>query len=254
VLPVLLTDTVSSDLDRALHYTLLWGLEGVAIRSVGGPGDRVPHVNEERLRRRLDEAELPIVSVDPGLFEGASQSRASWMNDLAALPETLAFCRRVGAPRVVVGALAGEEADRWDALAAGRALAQAGDAAASVGLTLLVPNAAGTACATGAQLAAVLEAADHPAVGALWSPADALVAARVPLLAVTVRDLKADGAWQEAVPGEGEVGWADQLATLVQVGFEGPLVLEVRARPAAPFGLQAGAALQRLVRAARRAS
>ena len=52
--PIWLTDTVTGDLDRALHYTSLWGLEGVELRTVGGPEDRVPFVNEAKLRRRLE--------------------------------------------------------------------------------------------------------------------------------------------------------------------------------------------------------
>ena len=58
-----LTDTVTSDLDRALHYTLLWGLEGVELRTVGGAEDRVPFVNEAKLKRRLSEHELPVVAI-----------------------------------------------------------------------------------------------------------------------------------------------------------------------------------------------
>ena len=273
MLPVLLTDTVTPDLDRALHYTLLWGLEGVVLRTIGGASDRVPHVNEERLRRRLDEAELPAVAADPGLFEGASSSRAAALNDLAALPETFAFCRRMGAPCIVVGALAGEDDDAWDAGAAARVLREAGDAAASVGLTLAVRNAAGTACASGERLAELLAATNHPAVGAAWSPAEAvaagadpaaglaaLVESGAPLGLVYVRDLAAregnaapeSGTWEEVLPGEGVVGWADQLAALVAASYEGPLVLEMRRRPAAQIGLKATAALVALVRAARR--
>ncbi|MEM8558873.1 MAG: sugar phosphate isomerase/epimerase, partial [Bacteroidota bacterium] len=68
--PILLTDTVTTDLDRALHYALLWGHEGLAIRTLGRHGERVPYVNEAKLKRRLDEHELPLVAVEPGLFEG----------------------------------------------------------------------------------------------------------------------------------------------------------------------------------------
>lgn len=264
---VLLTDTVTADLDRAVHYTLLWGLDGVALRTVGGAGDRVPHVNEARLRHRLADAELPVAAVDPGLFEAPPAARTAWMNDVAAFADTASFCRRVGCEVVLVGALAAE-AEGWDAAAAGAALAQAAAVAAAAGLRLAVRNATGTACATGEALAAVLAAAAHPAAGAAWSPADALESgadpaaglaalldAGVPLHYVAVRDgAVADGAWQEALPGEGAVGWPHQLGALAAAGYAGPLGLEVRLRPAATHGLRAGTALLTLVRAAVRRS
>ncbi len=77
MLPVWLPDTVTLDLDRALHYTLLWGLEGIVLRTVGGEADRVPHVNEARLKRRLSEHDLPAVAVDPGLFEQPAERRGA---------------------------------------------------------------------------------------------------------------------------------------------------------------------------------
>lgn len=263
MLPAWLPDSVTADLDRAVHYTLLWGLEGLVLRTVGGVGDRVPFVNEARLKRRLAEAELPVVAVDPGLFEAPASERRAWLNDLAAFPETAGFCRRVGCPLVLVGALA-EEGVPPEAAAA--VLRQAGDEAARAGLRLAVWNDAATACASGERLAALLSAVAHPAVGAAWSPADALLAdadpaagleairqAAVPVLTVGVRDLEADseGAWRDVAPGEGVVGWAAHLAALGASGFGGPLVLDVRRKPAGAFGLQAATALIRLAREAR---
>ena len=69
MLPVWLTESVTPDLCRAVHYTLLWGLEGVVLRTVGRSGNRVPFVNERQLRTRLEEPEGQVVAVDPGLFD-----------------------------------------------------------------------------------------------------------------------------------------------------------------------------------------
>jgi sugar phosphate isomerase/epimerase len=272
VLPALVTDTVTPDLDRALHYALLWGMEGVALRTIGGPGDRVPHVNEARLRRRLEEAELPAVAVDPGLFEGPVETPAGWLNDLAAFDETLSFCKRIGSDMVIVGALAGPAAAGWDARVAGEAIARVASAAARAGVRVAVRNAASTRCASGEDLAALLGAAraacaddrERAALGAAWSPADALEAgadaarglaalgaAGAPVYCVVVRDGRSDGGWEEATPGEGGVGWAHQLEVLAAARYEGPLCLEVRRRPAGPEGLRASVALIALVRAAR---
>jgi sugar phosphate isomerase/epimerase len=247
-----------------VHYALLWGLEGVVLRTVGGPGDRVPFVNEARVRDRLAAAELPVAAVDPGLFEAAPPHRAAWMNDLAAFAETAAFCRRLGCGLVLVGALGGGVYD-YDADGAAAVLREAGDAAERAGLDLAVRNEAGTVCASGEALADVLARTAHPRVGAAWSPADAVEAGHDPgagltallaragaVRAVAVRDVDAAGA--PAVPGEGAVGWPAQLEALARAGFEGPLTLDVRGEPVAKAGLHAATALVRMARAARRAA
>lgn len=244
MLPVLLTDTVSPDLARAVRYALLWGLEGVALRTVGG--QRVPFGNEAALRRRLDDAEMPVSMLDPGLFEGALASRAAWMNDTAALDETLAFARRVGAPMVRVGALA---ADAFDASSAAEALRPAADAAARAGVRLAIRNAAGTAVATGADLAALLDGLGHAAAGADWSPADALAAGEAPEAGAEAlgADRIAAVSVTDALLAAGDASaWLRRLA-----GWRGPVVLEVDGRPAGPAGLAAATALVGAIRRAR---
>ena len=264
MLPVLATDTVTGDLARAVGYALLWGLEGVALRTVGG--ERVPFVNEAVLRRRLADDELPLAAVDPGLFEGSAGDRAVWLNDVAAFDDTASFCRRLGCGIVRVGALGsgGEPADRVAAL---RAL---GDAAARHGLRLAVRNEAGTAVATGADLAALLAQVAHPAVGADWHPAEAFRSGEAPLdglgallalgdgavacVAVVDEVSADDGVLVDAVVGEGVLAWAAQLAGLAAAGYSGPLALAVPGRPAGAAGLASASALVRLARAAVRSA
>ena len=247
------TDAATPDAARAVRLTLLWGLDGVALRTLGG--GRVPNLTEAPLRRRLDEAELPVVAVDPGLFEGAASARAGWLDDLAALDETAAFCARLGCALVRVGALAtGPDLD-----GAADALRQAGERAARHGLRLAVRNDAATAVATGAALAHLLGAVGHPAVGADWRPADALVAGEAPAdglaalgrpLCVGVQDGRGGDGWTPTPVGEGAVGWERHLAALARVGFDGALVIDAIPHPARAAGLASATAL---IRAARRA-
>ncbi len=269
MLPVLATDSVSDDLARAVGYALLWGLEGVAVRTLGG--ERVPFVNEAALRRRLEESEMPLAAADPGLFEGDARSRAVWLNDVAAFDDMAAFCRRLGCQVVRIGALAdvppGGSSDA-DTSVRVEALRMLGDAAQRHGLRLAVRNDAATAIATGADLAALLAAVEHPAIGADWRPLEAAHAgenildgleallAAAPVYCVAVRDEQAadDGARVDAVVGAGEGMWAEQIARLAAAGYDGPLALEVPARPAGPAGLASATALIRLVRDAARAA
>jgi sugar phosphate isomerase/epimerase len=256
MLPVLLTDSVTPALDRAVNYALLWGLEGVVLRTVGGPSDRVPFVNETRMRRLLDENEMPVAAIDPGLFEGPAAGRGAWMNDIASLAEIATFCRRIGCARVITGAFAGEP----DVDSASEALRRGGGEAGRRGIRLAVRNDAGSAFQTGAALAELLAATDDEHVGACWSPADALEAGEEDLeggLAaldgrvemVIVRDGRLDrGVWRETLPGEGSVDWECQLALLRESGFDGPLCMEVRGEPKAKVGLRAATAMLGLMR------
>lgn len=263
MIPIWLTDTVTSDLDRALHYTTLWGLEGVELRTVGGPEDRVPFINEAKLRRRLSEQSMPVCAIVPGLFEGAAKERATWLNEIAAMEETLAFCRRIGCPRIVVSAFALETF----ASAAGEdvrdaavdALRRAGAAAARGGVKLAVLNERGMARPTGTALAELLQAVDHPAVRAAWNPAEALQAGEDPMEGLNVLGRRvelvrcSDGiaqgkGWREALPGEGAVGWAEHLRMLHELGFDGPVSLEVYLEPRSKQGLRAATRLIQMMR------
>lgn len=252
------TDAATPDAARAVRLTLLWGLDGVVLRTVGG--GRVPAINEAPLRLRLEEAELPVLAVDPGLFEGPASHRAGWLNDLDALDDVAAFCARFDCPVVRIGALFGpDESSDTDDLAAD-ALRQAGERAARHGLRLAVRNEAGTA--TGAALADLLSRAGHPALGADWRPAAALGAGEAPAdglaalaeaghvpICVGVRDVDGEGTTTRV--GEGVVGWPEHIEALARAGVGGPLVIDGLPHPARTTGLASATAL---IQSARRAS
>ena len=246
-LPAWLTDTVTPDLDRAMHYTLLWGLEGVELRVVGKPGERVPFVNEARLRRRLEEKELEVAAIVPGMFEGPATDQAMWLNEVAGFDEVLQFCGRIGCPRVVVSAFAEEEGVSAEALAA-EALRRAGNLASGHGVTLAVLNEVGMARATGTAMAALLDAVGHAAVRAAWSPATALQAGERPdeglealrshvELVRCADGLLSEGTWYPTRLGEGAVDWPKQMERLKDIRYRGPFSLEVHRVPRPLSGL-----------------
>ncbi len=259
MLPALLTDTVTPDLDRALHYAALWGVEAVELRTVGGPGDRVPFVNERKLRRRLEEAEFEVAAIVPGLFEGPVGERGARLNEIASLGETLSFCTRLGCSLVVASAFAVEDFSLDEAVAL---LRRAGDMAGRQGTTLALLNEAEAAHPTGVRLAELLLAADHPHVLAAWSPAAAMQAGEDPkkglealaglVALVRYRDGQGvGGAFTDAEPGEGAVDWPGQFATLASHGFSGPVSLEVHVPPKPKTGLRAATRLIQSLRSAR---
>lgn len=238
-----LTDTFTPNLDRALHYTLLWGLEGVVLRTVGGPADRVPHVNEARLKRRLAEHDLPVVAIDPGLFEAGVEERGAWMNDLALLDEAVAFCERIGCPRVIVGGLPGEMGP------AAEVMRRAGDSAARRGCALAVCNEAEGRVSARA-VAELLAEVGHPAVRACWSPTDAEGAGES-----VAQGLDALAGRIELVMMHDRAGavnaWPTVLRGLHASGFDGPLCLNISGADSATDGLRTATALIRAVREGR---
>ena len=257
-----LTDTVTADLDRGLHYTALWGFDAVELRMIGR--ERVPYANERKLRRRLEEFEMPVAALVPGVFEGPASDRAMGLNDVATLAETLAFAGRIGCAVVVASAFAAEDA--FDAGAAADVLRRAGDAAGRAGVQLALLNETGMQHATGAALAGLLAAVDHPAVGAAWSPSDALQAGEaaadgLEALAGRVVHVRArdgavgDAGWVDAGFGEGALGWPAILRGLHGQSYAGAISLEIHPVadvPRAKLGLRSGTALVQAIRAARR--
>ncbi len=262
MLPCWLTDSLTSDLDRALHYTLLWGLEGVELRTVGGPGERVPYVNEGKLRRRLEENELPLMAVMPGLFEGETADRVGWLNEIAALRETIDFCRRTDCRIILASAFPAGNDDPAAASITAEALQRAGKAVADAGLVLAVMNEWDGRVRTGTALASLLDEVNLPSVKAAWHPADALRAGEsstdgLAALSGRVAFVRcADGsgrgeAWTAAAFGEGEVGWQETLFALRRSGFDGPLSLNLEIEPKPKQGLNDSSRLIAMIRKAR---
>ncbi len=257
MVPVWLTDTVTSDLNRALHYTQLWGLHGMELRTVGGPDDRIPFVNEKQIREQMEGTELLLASVVPSMFEGPVSDRAAWMNDLLQFEDTLKLCRRVGCPRITVSPFAAEPGVSLAPIA--DALQQAGEKAAEYDLLLAVRNGPETACPTGQALADLLSHVDAPNVRAAWNPVGALRAGESPTtglaalagLVTLVRcsdGYVEDGRWVDASLGDGDVGWTEQLEQLAAQGFQGPISLEVYLEPRPKHGLRSATTLIKMIR------
>jgi sugar phosphate isomerase/epimerase len=229
-----LPDVVSRDLDRMLHYTLLWGFDAVELRMVGNA--RVPHVNEEKLLRRLAESEVEVSSVNPGIFEGPLEEKVSWMNDIALLPDVVRFCRHVGCDIIVASSFSGSS-EGADLSVAADALRRAGDVVGKHGLRLAVLNEAGGAASTGDRLAELLALADHSAVAAAWAPAESVreganavegmkaLGDRVALVRVASIHQSENG-WEGTTLDQSVVDWKEQIHLLKQTGFEGPISVE----------------------------
>jgi len=257
MLPVWLTDTVTSDLGRALHYTELWGLEGVELRTVGGAEDRVPRVNESKIHNALQTSGRFLSAIVPNMFEGPVSQTAAWMNDLVTFDETLRFCDRVRCPRVVIPPFAAEEDPPVDKMA--DALRRAGERAAGHDVFVCVHHGPETGCPTGTDLASLLAMVDHPNVRATWDPVASLRAGEAPAVGIDalmpwIEHVRcADGTitgahWEDTPFGDGDVDWKHQLQGLYANGYQGPLSLEIYVEPRPKYGLRAATTLIHMIR------
>ncbi len=277
MIPTLLTDSITPDLERGVHYALLWGLEAVELRRVGGALDRVPHVNEQKVHRRLIESEMPALAISPGMFEGAFEDRSTWLNELAAFEESIRFCRRIDCDRIVVSSFLGSltsEPD-WDEVVPSSVdrevqadspiesiadpFRRAAVQADKNGIQLCVSNRADGLVRTGEQLASLLIAVDHPGVTGAWNPLEAVIAGENPgdgLSALEDRvghvrcsnGRRTGNGWEARSIDSGAVDWADQIERLRRIGFSGAISLDVRVEPKAKSGLREATELIRLLR------
>jgi sugar phosphate isomerase/epimerase len=195
------------------------------------------------------------------MFEGPVSDRAAWMNDLIRFEDTLKLCNRLECPRVTISPFAAEpEMDR-DAIV--DPLRQAGEKAEEYGVLVAVRNGPETACPTGAALAEVLSAVGHSHVRAAWNPAGALRAGEHPIDGLTALTgfvtlvrcsdgaVTDDGYWEDALLGEGQVGWREQFELLHAQGFQGPVSMEVYVEPRPESGLHCATTLVHMLREVR---
>ncbi|MCW8132379.1 MAG: sugar phosphate isomerase/epimerase [Planctomycetota bacterium] len=263
------TNEIAQDLARALAVARDLGLGAVEVGSIWNR--ELAELDSGELARAealLNEAGLPVVSVDTHAFknlplDGLAHPRehADWARDLEHVRRACELARRWNAPAVRVFSFYktgmvkyGNPSPRLpeggpipaavlDLVVAG--LREAAGIAAQAGVTLLVENVRsnwGNSCAN---LAKILAAANHPALKAIWDPANDFVSggtvypegyeAQKPWMAhVHLKNAElldpATGLtrWQRI--GAGALDYRVLLSRLRDDGYAGPLVLETHWR------------------------
>jgi sugar phosphate isomerase/epimerase len=251
-----ITDEFSpTDLDRALDAMQALGMSGAELRIIGGRNVlTLPDEAIDRARAAVEARGMRVVSIASPVFKcelpdappvdgRLGQDTFLSTHTLADQPALAArafdIAERTGAPIVRVFSFwrTIDPSSCFDRIV--HALRDLAEQAARRKLIVGIENEHACHIATGREAADLLEAADHPALGLIWDPANALVAgerafpdgyAHLPvhrIVHVHAKDCRA----RDFVPtwgplGDMDVNWRAQIAALVRDGYRGAISLE----------------------------
>jgi sugar phosphate isomerase/epimerase len=263
----IITDEISADPETAIELGTAWGIHDFELR--GFFTDRAPRLSayqKQRLRDLLDELQARIIAMGPGLFKFAFPPPAAprfplgWMdragydswaeaqrlahyhlNEL--LPASLDYANELGADLVVIfgfdraGAPPGSPPE--EAL---NCLRLAAERASAAGIRLAVENEDGFWADTGARTAQMVQAINHPALGANWDPGNAFFAGDDPFPTgyQPVRGMVQHVHFKDAMRAsdgllhyvaDGEVDWTGQIQALMADEYAGYISIETHIRP-----------------------
>ena len=262
----IVTDEISADVQTALELGLEWGVASFELRGFGT--ERVPlftPYQKERIGELLDEFDINIVAISPGLFKCpfplTPRERfplsaidktlyEQWRKPLdlvryhqeELLPLSIEYAQSIGAQKIVAFSFErpGAEEEVPDEIL--MALQSAADQCLTTGLGLVIEVEAGFWADSGANTAAIMSTLAHPALGVNWDPGNALVAGDIPypngykavkeyVRHVHFKDvsLAQDGSSQYVLSGQ--IDWAGQIAALIADGYAGYVSVETHMEP-----------------------
>lgn len=250
-----ITDEFSADLDEALDAMASIGMTGVELRTIGGRNivdlddDAVDRAVERVAARGMTVLSIasPLLkcvlpdapALDTRFQQDAFASRHTFDDQPGLAARTYDIAERTGARIVrVFSYWRTVEPDRcFDAVI--DALRGLADQAEPRGLLIGLENEHACNIGTGAETAKVLDALEHPALGVIWDPANAMVAGEVPypegyrhlppsrVIHVHAKDCDVHNHLPTWGPiGEMSVDWIGQVAALKRDGYAGWISLE----------------------------
>jgi sugar phosphate isomerase/epimerase len=249
----IVSDEISQDLGEVEAFLRRHAVEAIEIRTIGGR--RVPDLRPEDLATLAAWAERGsprITGVSPGIFKGSVLDAALARRQLEeTLPRTLDLARRWNAAFVVAFTFETAHVEADDPALPGarerafRNLRAAAEQCAARGLPLLLENEPGFLAESGADVAALLTAIDHPSAAANWDPCNgneftpgALARAldrlgpRIGNVHVKNGVLAAGERFARCGPlAAGAIDWRAHLADLARRGYRGHLGIETHHAP-----------------------
>lgn len=250
-----ITDEFSQDLDEALEAMAAVGCSGVELRTIRGRNVAdIDDAGLDRIVAAVAARGMTIVSIaspllkcvlpdapaiDTRFQQDAFAARHTFEDQPRLAARVFDIAERTGAPIIRVFSYwrTVEPAQCFDRIV--EALGWFADEAARRGRRIGLENEHACNIATGAESARVLDALDHPALGLIWDPANALVAGESPypegyrqlpagrIVHVHAKDCDVHGHTPTWGPlGEMSIDWVGQIAALRRDGFRGWISLE----------------------------
>jgi L-ribulose-5-phosphate 3-epimerase len=250
-----ITDEFSPDLEPALDAMASVGMTGVELRMIGGRNivdlddDAVDHICAQVSARGMTVVSIasPILkcvlpggpALDTRFQQDAFASRHTYEDQPRLTARAFELAERTGARIIrVFSYWRTVEPDRvFDAVVT--ALGSLADQAQPRGVVIGIENEHACNIGTGEDAGRVLAALEHPALGVIWDPANALVAGEVPFPAgyrhlprprvihVHAKDCDVHGHTPTWGPiGEMSVDWVGQVAALKRDRYAGWISLE----------------------------
>lgn len=262
----IISDEISRDPMTAAEIAADWGIPHLELRMFYGT--RAPlnmtAGDIELVAKAANTFGLDVPSISPGLFkirladEQIEQHRGELRIQCLDMAEMLGASTMVIFP--YIRPQRDDPEDQWpDEMISD--FQETADLAAKRGITVAVENEPVCYAATGQSLARLLDQIDRDNCGANWDPANHLAYRREDFRAgyeslgdrivhVHVKDhaFESEEKRRTCPPGEGEVGWEEQIAALVADGYDGLMVIETHFAPKVAASRACNEALQRLLR------
>lgn len=250
-----ITDEYSPDLGRALDAMAATGMSGAELRMLGDKNILdTSDADIDRAIAQVKARNMDIVSIASPLLKcvlpGSPAVDSRFQQDAFAAHHTyddqprladraISIALRAGAPIIRVFSFwrTVDPAKCTDGIL--HSLSELCEKAAKHGLKIGLENEHACNVATGAETASILAALDHPNLGVVWDPANALVAGEVPypdgyrrlppgrIFHVHAKDCHLEGhtpVW--GVLGTSSLDWRGQIRALLDDGYRGYLSLE----------------------------
>jgi L-ribulose-5-phosphate 3-epimerase len=250
-----ITDEFSPDLDTALRAMAEVGMTGAELRMVFGKN--IIDLSDEELDRAIAAvrgAGMEIISIASPLLKcelpDAPEIDARFQQDKFAAKHQFEDQPRLTARAFEIARRTGAKIIRvfsyWRTVRPEEcfdrvveALRKLADEAVQHGVIIGLENEHACHIATGAETGRLLEALDHPNLGIVWDPANALVSGETPypdgyshvpssrIVHVHAKDCMVEGhkpAWGPL--GEGAIDWPGQMHALARDGYRGWISLE----------------------------
>jgi len=241
----IVTDEISLDFATAVELGTDWGITNFEIRSLAS--GRIPYVSEAELKRLfsiVSSSDIVISALSPGAFKVPLDSPEAERQIGDMLPRTYELAHKLGVSTVIIFGFRKEGTERTppiDGIA--EVLHRVSEGARSEGITLMLENEPVCWADTGVRTAEIVRRASHPNLRINWDPCNSFCAGGKPypeeydLLKdlighLHVKDARRSGGGYEMAPvGEGEIGWREQLRSLLRDGFNGYYTVETHYGP-----------------------